>query len=167
MKSSRQFLTSPSTTRALLSIKPPFAAAILRGEKRFEFRRSVFSRKVDIVLMYVSSPVKRVVAEFDVADIITESLPQLWEETRRFAGIDEAYFYSYFRGISHGHAIAIGNVRQYDAPFSPLAELGLRAPQSFAYVPGVIDHASEYRGRLVSSAILQQNSFDHVPRSDS
>lgn len=135
MSNSRLFSDCQRVTRALLSIKPLFAAAILRGEKRYEYRRSIFSRQVDIVLVYVSSPVRRVVAEFDITAIITKTLPQLWQQTRKFAGIDESLFYKYFQGVEYGHAIAIGNVRLYDNPFCPVEAFGLRPPQSFIYLP--------------------------------
>ena len=134
MINSRPSLHCQSVTRALLSIKPQYASAILRGNKRYEFRRSIFARQVDVVLVYVSSPVRRVVAEFDVAEVITESLPRLWQRTRRFAGIDESCFYRYFQGVKYGHAIAIGDVRPYGVPFCPVQELGLRPPQSFVYL---------------------------------
>ncbi len=50
--------------RVLLSLKPQFAAAILSGEKKFEFRRDVFSRSdVTTVVLYASSPVCKVVGE--------------------------------------------------------------------------------------------------------
>jgi predicted transcriptional regulator len=58
----------------------------------------------------------------------------LWRRTREYAGIDEALFYRYFDGLDYGHAIAIGEVRTYDAPFCPIEQLGLRPPQSFVYL---------------------------------
>lgn len=136
MSNSKLFSDCQHVTRALLSIKPLFASAILRGDKKYEYRRSIFSRQVDIVLIYVSSPVRRVVAEFDITTIITKTLPQLWQQTRKFSGIDEALFYKYFQGAEYGHAIAIGNVRPYDIPFCPMETFGLRPPQSFVYLPG-------------------------------
>lgn len=118
----------------MLSIRPPFAAAILRGEKRYEFRRSIFSRHVDVILMYVTAPVQRVVAEFDVLSILREPLPNLWLLTSQYAGINEALFYEYFEGLEYGYAIGVGKVRVYDEPFCPVERLGLRPPQSFAYL---------------------------------
>jgi predicted transcriptional regulator len=134
VNSSRRSSVSQRQTRALLSIRPPFAAAVFRGEKRYEFRRSIFSRRVDVVLVYVTAPVQRVVGEFDVASVITAPLPILWRHTREYAGIDEAVFYKYFDGLHYGHAIAIGEVRAYNAPFCPIEQLGLRPPQSFVYL---------------------------------
>ena len=118
----------------MLSIRPPFADAILAGEKRFEFRRSLFSRSVGIVVVYVTAPIKRVVAEFDIESVITADLADLWRRTRHHAGIDKEYFYEYFAGREAGHAIQIGAVRKYADPFCPLDRLGCRPPQSFVYL---------------------------------
>jgi predicted transcriptional regulator len=134
MTSLRPFSDSPRQTRILLSIKPQYAAAILRGVKKYEFRRTIFSRRVDVVLLYVSTPVQRVVAEFDVLSVISKPLPMLWKKTGRYAGIDKASFFNYFKGHHIGHAIKIGEVRQYNEPFCPVKELGLMPPQSFSYL---------------------------------
>lgn len=120
-----------------MSIKPPFAEAILRGEKRFEFRKVIFARPVDIIVVYVTVPVKRVVAEFDIRCILRNRVSKLWEHTRLHAGIDEDYFRSYFRGREYGYAIEVGEVRVYDDPVCPMEEFGVRPPQSFVYL-GVV-----------------------------
>jgi len=130
----RPFSGFPNQTRALLSIKLQYVAAILSGEKKYEFRRTIFSRHVDIVVVYVTSPVRRVIAEFDVLSVISETLGTLWEKTKKYAGIDEDFFFTYFDGLDVGHAIEIGEVRQYDEPFCPVRKLGIRPPQSFIYL---------------------------------
>jgi predicted transcriptional regulator len=118
----------------LLSIKPQYASAILNGKKRYEFRKTNFSRDISVVVIYVTAPVKRVVAEFDVKEIISESIPELWNQTRDYAGIDKEYFFQYFDGKEFGYALKIGNVRQYKSPFCPVDELGVKPPQSFIYL---------------------------------
>jgi len=123
--------------RALLSIKPRYAAAILAGEKKYEFRRVIFSRRVDIVVIYASAPVRQVVGEFDVLAVISGSPQSLWERTRQYAGVDEDAFFRYFSGRQTGHAIQIGELRPYAEPFCPLKRLGVKPPQSFLYLaPG-------------------------------
>jgi len=117
-----------------LSIKPQFAEAIVRGEKRFEFRRVVFARNVDIIVVYATVPVKRVIAEFDVLRIVRRRVSALWDMTKEYAGIDEQYFRAYFRGREYGYAIEVGEVRVYEIPVCPIAEFGIRPPQSFAYL---------------------------------
>jgi predicted transcriptional regulator len=121
-------------TRALLSIKPQYAEAIFRGEKRFEFRRSIFRREVGVVVVYSTSPTCQVIGEFDVHGIISDPVGALWSKTRHYAGIDRDRFFDYFRGRSVGHAIAIGRVRKYRMPLDLDLAFGVRAPQSFVYL---------------------------------
>lgn len=137
MSSSKLSSDYPRPIRALLSIRPEFVASILAGEKRYEFRRSIFARPVDVVVVYVTMPVHKVVAEFDVRSVITEPVQALWRETRQFAGIDEQRFFNYFDGKEYGHAIEIGEVRPYKKPFCPIEKLGIRPPQSFTYLGNI------------------------------
>jgi predicted transcriptional regulator len=117
-----------------LSIRPNFVESIIQGKKKFEFRRSIFTRPVDIVVVYATAPVRRVVAEFDVCSVISESLSLLWKRTHHFAGIDSEFFWNYFEGKDYGYAIEIGEVRTYKTPFCPIEELGVFPPQSFVYL---------------------------------
>jgi len=118
----------------LLSIKPGYAEAIFRGEKRFEFRRAIFRRPVAVVVVYTTSPVSRVVGEFDIESIITDTIEGLWKRTKHCAGIDKERFFRYFSGCKIGHAIAIGSVRRYPRTLDLPSNFGIRAPQSFAYL---------------------------------
>jgi predicted transcriptional regulator len=118
----------------LLSIKPTYADAIFRGEKRFEFRRAIFRRPVAVVVVYTTSPVSRVVGEFDIEAIITDTVEGLWKRTKHCAGIDRELFFKYFAGRKLGHAIAIGSVRRYRRSLDLPSNFGIRAPQSFAYL---------------------------------
>ena len=118
----------------MLSIRPPYAEAIFRGEKRFEFRRAIFRKSVDVVVVYTTSPTSLVVGEFDVSGIISESVEDLWSRTSQYAGIDRELFFNYFKGRSVGYAIAIGNVRKYKKPLELADTFGIRAPQSFVYI---------------------------------
>jgi predicted transcriptional regulator len=119
-----------------LSIRPEFVAAIVRGEKRYEFRRRIFKRPIDVVVVYATAPIRRVVAEFTIASVVCDSPRALWRLTEKVAGIDREAFFGYFEGKKRGYAIKIGHVRQYRSPFCPVAQLGVRPPQSFAYLPG-------------------------------
>jgi predicted transcriptional regulator len=117
-----------------LSIRAPYAEAIFRGEKRFEFRRAIFRKTVDVVVVYTTSPTSLVVGEFDVTEIISESIEELWSRTSQYAGIDQELFFNYFKGRGIGHAIAIGKVRKYKKPLELSGAFGIRAPQSFVYI---------------------------------
>ncbi len=65
--------------RVILSIKPEFAMQIFQGKKLFEFRRTIFKKDVNIVLVYASSPMKKVIGEFEINDIFYETTEDLWE----------------------------------------------------------------------------------------
>lgn len=117
-----------------MSIRPPYAEAIFRGEKRFEFRRTIFRRPVDVVLIYVTSPVCLVAGEFDVAEVIDDSVDGLWDRTFPYAGINRDLFREYFAGRDIGYAIEIGSVRRYAQPLDLTSSFGIRPPQSFVYI---------------------------------
>lgn len=68
--------------KVLLSIKPEFASKIFNGTKKYEFRKSIFKRDVDKVVVYASSPVQRVIGEFTIADIICNDIESLWQLTK-------------------------------------------------------------------------------------
>jgi predicted transcriptional regulator len=118
----------------LLSIRPQYAEAIFRGEKRFEFRRTVFRKSVDVVVVYITNPVGMVVGEFDVEEIISDDVSGLWSRTNAHAGINRKLFFEYFAGCELAHAIVIGGVRRYKRPLELQKTFGVRAPQSFLYL---------------------------------
>lgn len=119
-----------------MSIKPEYAFAILRGEKRFEFRKTLYrSANVDRVIVYASSPTKRVVGEFSIAAVHSMAPSALWKRTKKHAGVKKSFFNEYFRGREVGHALEVGELREYDEPLELPTALGLsHPPQSFRYV---------------------------------
>ena len=70
--------------RVLLSIKPEYAEKILSGEKRYEFRRALFKNpEIKKVVIYATSPIKKVIGEFDIECILTLELEDLWRKTKK------------------------------------------------------------------------------------
>lgn len=120
----------------LISIKPRFADAILKGEKRFEFRRILFRRDdIQRVIIYASAPEQKVVGEFLIDEILSLSPSSLWRETQRYAGIDKLEFDRYFFGKNEAHAIKVMEPRRYVEPLDLRAHFGIRRPpQSFCYL---------------------------------
>ena len=58
--------------KVLLSIKPEFVEKIFAGTKKYEFRKSLFKKSgVKYVVIYASAPIKRVVGEFEIDDILS------------------------------------------------------------------------------------------------
>ena len=121
--------------KVMLSIKPEFADKIFNGSKKFEFRRSIFkNQNIKKVIVYASSPVQKVIGEFEIDQIINLELNALWEKTSRHSGISEDYFYQYFGDKEQGYAIKIKKVKKYKQPMCIKADFKLTPPQSFAYV---------------------------------
>lgn len=122
--------------KVLLSIKPEYANKILSGEKRFEFRKVSFTNGgVRTVVIYATKPIGKVIGEFEVLDIYSDSPSNIWERTKKHAGIEKDFFDSYYQGKKVAVAIAVGEVQRYKKPME-LSELGgsLTAPQSFRYM---------------------------------
>lgn len=121
--------------KVLLSIKPEFVEQIFAGTKKYEFRKSLFRRSdVKYVVIYASAPVKRVVGEFEIDDILSDDLDVLWDKTKKYSGISKAFYESYFQNKKTANAIQIGRIKKYDESRS-LADYNIQqAPQSFCYI---------------------------------
>lgn len=120
--------------KVVLSIKPEFAFKIFDGTKRFEFRKAIFKNPlVKQVIVYASSPVQRVIGEFEIDEILKCDKKQLWELTKRESGITEDFFFQYFKEKEDGYAIRIKNVMAYENSRNLKEYYNLLPPQSFAY----------------------------------
>ena len=76
--------------KVLLSIKPEFALKIFDGSKKYEYRRAIFkNQEVSTVIVYASDPIKRIIGEFEIEDILHEEPRALWVKTKNHAGISE------------------------------------------------------------------------------
>ncbi|HEU4472989.1 MAG TPA: hypothetical protein VFR58_17970, partial [Flavisolibacter sp.] len=113
---------------------PEFAEKIFDGTKQFEFRRTIFKKNVKTVIVYASSPIKKVIGEFEIDTIIQENISCLWERTKRHAGIDKTYFLKYFNKKQTGYAIKIKAVRKYIKPKCLKQDFSVNPPQSFQYM---------------------------------
>ncbi len=129
-------MVSDETQRvALLPIRPQYVRAILAGEKKVEFRRRGFAQPVSHVVIYATSPAKKVVGYFRV-DHLTEATPtELWRKFEGVAGIDHDAFSRYYSGTNEGVAIGIDDLVVFEEPV-PLRRISasLATPQSFCYL---------------------------------
>lgn len=120
--------------KVVLSIKPEFAFKIFDGTKKFEFRKAIFKNSdIKTVIVYASSPVQKVIGEFDIKRIINQDIDSLWELTQEFSGITEDFFYDYFENRTEGFAIEVKNAKKYKHPKCLKTDYNLLPPQSFAY----------------------------------
>lgn len=121
--------------KVVLSIKPEFAFKIFDGSKKFEFRKAIFkNNKVKSIIVYASSPVQKVIGEFEIGKIFNNDLDTLWDLTKEHSGITEDFFYEYFSEREKGFAIQVKNKKRYKEPKCLKADYNLHPPQSFVYV---------------------------------
>ena len=121
----------------LLSIKPNYVEQIITGNKKYEFRKSIFSNqnKIDKIFIYSSSPVKKIIGYFKADYIIEDNPTELWHKCGEFAGIKKSKFFEYFGMKNKGYAIVIKDLEIFDKPINPYVELiDFKPPQSFYYV---------------------------------
>ncbi len=120
--------------KVILSIKPEFAFKIFDGTKQFEFRKAIFKNPaVNKIIVYASSPVQKVIGEFEIDEILKFEKNRLWELTSEASGITEHFFFKYFEEKQDGYAIKIKNTKRYSTPKSLKLDFNLLPPQSFAY----------------------------------
>ena len=121
--------------RVLLSIKPEFAEKIFDGTKKYEFRRIVFKNpSIKTIVVYASSPVQKVIGEFEIESILNYELKTLWEKTKEFSGISERFFFEYFGDKDKGYAIKVKKTKRYKEALCIKDDFHVTPPQSFIYL---------------------------------
>lgn len=121
--------------KVLLSIKPEFAERIFDGSKKYEFRRSIFKNpNITTVVVYASSPVQRVIGEFEIETVLRDSPQTLWKKTKKHSGISEEFFFDYFSEREEGFAIKVKKTRRFRKPRCLRSSYDVSPPQSFCYV---------------------------------
>lgn len=121
--------------KVLLSVKPEFVEKIFARTKKYEFRKALFKRSgVKYVIIYASAPIKRVVGEFEIDDILSDDVDVVWDKTKKYSGITKAFYKSYFQNRKVANAIKIGHIRKYEKS-RQLSDYNIQqAPQSFCYI---------------------------------
>ena len=120
----------------ILSIRPTFCKMIISGQKKYEYRKRVFTRSdVDKVYIYATKPTCKIVGYFTIDHVIEDKKSYMWERTHKDGGINKEFFDAYFRGCDMAHAIAIGEVVKFDTPIDPKEVIkNFTAPQNYRYV---------------------------------
>lgn len=122
--------------RVILSIRPKHVQKIIRGTKKYEFRKVIFKDPtVSEVYIYSTSPVKKIIGKFRIGEILNDRPENLWEQLHEYSGLTNEDFYEYFSGKDKGYAIEITNFELFDEPIDPKKLLpNFVAPQSFRYL---------------------------------
>ncbi len=124
----------------ILSIKPKYVKEILKGYKKFEFRKNIYKQSIERIYIYSSSPVKRIVASFKPEEIIYDTPSNLWTICDDNAGISYDEFMEYFFNKQKGYAIKITDLNIFENPIAPkLVIEGFVPPQSFRYINSSVE----------------------------
>lgn len=120
--------------KIIISINPEHVKNILNGTKKFEYRTKAAKCDVNKIIIYETNPVKKVVAEAEIVEVLMMKPEDLWNKTKDQSGITKSFFDSYFENRDIAYAYRLGDIKVYDEP-KTLEEFGLKyAPQSFAYI---------------------------------
>jgi len=119
----------------VLSIKPKYAKKIKREEKKWEYRKLIWSQEyIDKIYLYETSPVQKITCYFTTSMILKTHPKKLWSLTKEESGISKEEFFAYFKGKSKGYAIQISHLYLLQQPTSPKDLVhGFNAPQNFMY----------------------------------
>lgn len=121
-------------TNIVISINPEHVKNIINGSKKFEYRTKVCRADVNKIIIYETSPVKKVVAEVEIIEVLMLPPNELWEKTKEKSGITKSFFDNYFANRKIAYAYKLGKISVYTKP-KDIMEIGIKhAPQSFVYV---------------------------------
>ncbi len=118
----------------LISINPEHVENIFNGSKKYEYRKIRCKQDIDKIIIYSTYPIMKVVGEAKVEKILEDSPDNIWEETKKYSGIDLKFYQKYFKDRSKAIAYKLTNIKKYSDP-KELSSYGIKsAPQSFIYV---------------------------------
>ncbi|MGL4670128.1 MAG: hypothetical protein ACRCVG_05995 [Methanobacteriaceae archaeon] len=118
----------------LISIKPKYVEKIISREKTYEFRRNIFKKEVEKVVIYSTSPEKKIIGFFKSNQIIKDCPKSLWDNFSEEAGINKEDFFDYFQNKEEGFALKIDDLEIFGNPIETEKILDFCAPQSFKYI---------------------------------
>ena len=144
-------------TKAVLTIRQPWADRIMSGLKRYEFRRKAPAREIDGLYIHIAGTGPYAQGLVGVNCVRTDTPEALWEWCGQYAaiapvGTSREEFFEYFDGCEEATAISLAPEPIALEPPVLLSYLGLRgAPQSLAYAkerpaPTSPDHTCPYCG---------------------
>ena len=119
--------------KIVISINPIYVDSIIKGTKKYEYRTKITKENISGLIIYETFPIKKIVAEVEVVEVLQMHPNELWNLTNKYAGITKDDFNRYFRNREVAYAYKLGHITVFEKPLD-LEHFGLKtAPQSFAY----------------------------------
>lgn len=122
----------------ILSIKPKYIEKIKNNDKIYEFRKNIFSNKkisqIELIFIYSSYPIKKIVAQFKMGNIIKDTPKKIWEKCKELSGLKKKDFFNYFGTRDSGYAIEMREILFFKESIDPFSLIpNFIAPQNFSY----------------------------------
>ena len=116
----------------LLPVKPIYANKILNGKKKYEYRKTKPKKDINKIIIYSTSPIKKIIGEVQVIKIIELPKEELWNLTKNSSGINKKDYDKYFEKQEKAVAYELGKVTSYE---KDLSDIGICfTPQSYIYL---------------------------------
>ncbi|MGO4416889.1 ASCH domain-containing protein [Cupriavidus sp. KB_39] len=122
---------------ALISIHPGYVEKIIAGEKNVEFRRRWPNRIIGTLVVYATSPVKRLAVIVEITEVVRASKTALWRiSSDEGGGISRQRLFDYLDGKALGVALKLGRRLPLEGGLLPNEVFGapFHAPQSYRYL---------------------------------
>jgi len=124
-----------NTPPILISLKPEYAVAILDGRKSVEFRKASFPNRVRTMVLYATSPVKKIIGVVNVKAVVVLSPEGAWRKYRLRGAIERRSFNAYYAGTKTAVCLEMEEAHRLEPPIDPYKAVeAFRAPQSFRYL---------------------------------
>lgn len=118
----------------LMSIKPEYVNKIFDGSKKYEYRKTKCKNNPDKIIVYSSSPIKKVVGELIIEEVLYDKKETIWKSTNSYGGIDKNKYDKYFKNNDYAIAYKIKKSVKYDVE-KELNDYNINtAPQSYIYI---------------------------------
>lgn len=129
-----------------MSIKPVYADMILKGYKKYEFRKHSFLRPINKVLIYSTKPIGKIVGYFTFDTILKDTPIKIWEMCSEYGGVSKGDFFNYFKMVNNAYAMRVNHVFKYVNPISPFKiTKDFKAPHSFFYLESsIVNHITGF-----------------------
>lgn len=142
----------------IISIHPVFVEKIISGEKKYEYRKR-FPEGVRYMLVYTTSPVKKITAIVEIDTVLCDTPQNIWGKTKKQAGITKKFYDTYFKDREKAYAVRFKKTHVLNKPLLITDLKGIKvAPQSYIYLKERINNVlilPENKGGLTKTSNVQ------------
>ena len=118
----------------LMSIKPKYVDKIFNGNKKYEYRKKITKKQIDKIIVYSSSPIKKIVGELIIKQVLYDKKNIIWKKTNKSGGINKNEYDKYYCNCDYAVAYEIEKTVRYSRPKN-LSDYKVKtAPQSYIYI---------------------------------